>query len=83
MTMEPMDALQAAVQAVVDANADGWSVGHYVVVAGLERLDTEANRVVSAVWTITPVDQAEWMTKGLLDAAMEIQLTADADVEDD
>jgi hypothetical protein len=78
--MEPMDALYAALQSVIDAMAEGWTVGHYAVVIGLEQFDGE--RVQSTVWTVTPVDQAEWMTKGLLDTATEIQLSV-ADTSED
>ncbi len=64
-----MDDLSArvreAIQAVLDAEGDGWAVSQHVVVVALERITD--GRIESGTWCWTPPGQPEWMTSGLLD----------------
>lgn len=68
--------LRAAIQAWLDSHGDGWSVGHCVVVMGLERT-TDEGGVESVAWLWAPPEQPEWMTDGLLIAAERMRDAAD------
>lgn len=71
------DRLRAAVQAVLDEDPDGWVVGHFVLAMGLEKIHA-GGWVESTAWYYTPPGQAEWMTDGLLEAAVEMRACAEA-----
>jgi hypothetical protein len=72
--------LRAAIQAVLDADdSEGWSLAQFTVAMGVERIGPNG-LVESASWLWSPPEQAEWMTAGLLEAA--IELRACADMED-
>ena len=77
--MSPMDKLFEAIQSILNEAGDGWTLGHFACVTGIERLVDGV--VESTVWTIIPADQPTWMTGGLLGTALDIQDTAD--IEDD
>lgn len=75
-----LDGLRQALQALLDAEGDGWHVSHYIVVLGIERMDADSGRVDSGVWTAAPVDQADYVATGLLETAQIYRnMTADAD----
>lgn len=74
-----MSNIHKAIQQMLDAHGDGWSVAQVVVVMGLERVTPEG-RIESTPWVWTPRDQPEWMTDGLLDAADQIR--ADSEIGD-
>lgn len=63
--------VRAAIQALLDAHGDGWSLAQVVVCMGLERVS--ADGVESIPWMWTPPDQPDWMTGGLLESAMELR----------
>lgn len=78
--MTHIDKLRTLLQELVDAADDGerWSVGHQVVVVmSLERIVD--GRVEGTSWYWTPGGQADWMTDGLLEAAIEMRASADVD----
>jgi len=65
-----MDGLRAAIQQQLNNCGDGWSVAHWVVAVGLERV-TADGAVESATWAITPPEQPDYVTDGLLLAVEE------------
>ena len=71
-----MDAVRAAIQALFDADGEGWQVGQWVTVVGLERL-RDGGGVEATSWWVSPPQQAEWMTDGLLESAKELRETAE------
>lgn len=80
--MSPLDKLREAIQAVIDAedNAEGWTLGAFVIVMGIERIDDDGE-VSATSWYWTPRSQADWMTTGLLETAIEMR--SGADIVDD
>ena len=71
-------AVRAAVQAILDAEDDGYMASQFVICMGLERFSSEG-KIESTPWIWTPPEQAEWMTVGLLDSALDLQATAEFD----
>lgn len=67
-----------AIQKMLDAHGDGWSLGQYVVAMGLERVVD--GRIEAIAWHWHPPDQPGWMTTALLEEALR-QRDA-ADIED-
>lgn len=63
--------VRAAVQALLDSHGDGYQLAQVVICMGLERVT--ADGVESIPWFWTPPDQPDWMTAGLIDAALEIR----------
>jgi hypothetical protein len=73
--------LRIAVQAVLDTESgEGWILDHYVVVMGMQKIDSEGN-VSSASWVTAPRDQADYVTAGLLDSATDMQADANEEIE--
>ena len=70
------DAIRAAIQALFDADGDGWQVGQWVAIVGIERVRDD--NIESTSWYVHPPDQAEWMTTGLLEAVRELRAGAEA-----
>lgn len=71
------DRIRAAVQAVIDAEeGSGWAVSQYVVAMGLERI-TAAGEIEAISWYWHPPEQADWMTAGLLESALELRSGAE------
>lgn len=71
--MTANECLRAALQALLDnENDEGWLLDHYVVVMGVQKIDSDG-RVSSASWMTAPEDQADYVTAGLLDSAANIQ----------
>ena len=78
----PHERLRAALQEVLDnEDSEGWLLDHYVVVMGLQKIDSEG-RVTSISWMTAPEDQADYITAGLLDSAVGME-EADTEVEDE
>lgn len=71
-----MDEVRAAIQTMLDHHGDGWSVSHFVVAMGLERLDEDGHPVGSA-WLYIPAGQPDWITDGLLIAAEQLRESSD------
>jgi hypothetical protein len=83
--MSPGDPLankvRAAVQDILDAEGDGFMAAQFVICMGLERFDA-AGRIESMPWIWAPAEQAEWMTNGLLESALDLYAGAPAIEED-
>ena len=75
--------LRAAIQALLDQEGDGYALAHYVVVMGIEKMDTSTGRVTTAAWLAKPEDQADYITDGLLSSADDIRAFADIEDSDD
>jgi hypothetical protein len=73
-----VDAIRDAIQALLDAEGDGWTLAQHVIVSGLERI--ENGRIVTTYWCWTPPGQADWMTTGLLEEVVASrEIVADTD----
>lgn len=62
--------LSVAIQDVLDAEGDGWTLSHYIVVMGIERMNSEGS-VDSAAWIAKPAEQPEYVTDGLISSVIE------------
>lgn len=81
--MTDHDSLRVVLQELLDSDdSEGWLLDHYVVVMGLQKIDSDG-KVNSISWMTAPEDQADYVTKGLLDSAVSMQEDANEDVEDD
>ncbi len=82
--MTAHERLRAALQAVLDAEDDdgGWLLDHYVVVMGVQKIDSNGKVSSSSCMTV-PEDQADYVTAGLIDSAVSMQADATEEVEDD
>ena len=80
MTPNPFDVLRQAIQNVLDSAGDGYQLAHYVVVMGIQKIDADG-AVTSSAWLAHPIDQADYVTDGLLNSADEMR--AWAGVEDE
>lgn len=68
----------AAIQAMLDAERDGWQVSQYVLCLGLARMNTDGQmESVAYVWS--PGEQPDWATDGLLHASVLIREGYDED----
>ena len=75
----PWANLHAALQYLLDCQEDsGWQLNHYAVVMGLQRMDT-AGVIHNTAWVVSPTEQAEYITDGLLSCAEEMRASAEAD----
>ena len=80
--MTANERLRAALQELLDVeNDEGWLLDHYVVVMGVQKIDSDG-KVTSASWMTAPEDQADYITAGLLDAAVGME-EATTEVEDE
>jgi hypothetical protein len=59
------DPVRAALQQILDACGDGWTVADYCVVMGLERVNSDGEIETTPWWT-APTQQATWITDGLI-----------------
>ncbi len=75
-------AIRSAVQALLDAIGDGWYVAQLVLCMGLERVDAVGD-IESAPWVWAPKSQAEWMTDGLLESALDLRALSELVDDDD
>jgi len=78
--MAAEDRIREAIQQLLDAVGDGWTLTHYVIAMGLEQLNPDGT-VESIAWYHAPDDQPHWQTGALLDRAL--QLHEDPDYCDD
>lgn len=62
------------IQQMLNNAGDGWHLAQYVLCMGLERVDSDGNLQCTA-WVWAPNSQADWMTDGLLTAAMDLRQT--------
>ena len=74
-------AIRAAVQALLDAEGDGWHIAQYVVCMGLERVNS-AGEIESTPWLWAPPSQADWMTAGLIESALDMHCAPAVDDDD-
>ena len=66
MNPNPFDRLREALQYLLDCQPDsGWQLSHYVVVLGLQRMDSDLS-ITNASWIAVPTDQPDYVTTGLL-----------------
>lgn len=82
--MTAHERLRAALQEILDTESDeeGWLLDHYVVVMGIQKIDSNG-KVNSASCMTVPEDQADYVTTGLLDSAVDMNANATEEVEDD
>lgn len=64
--------IREAIQAALDSYGDGWQVAQFVVALGLERVNADGE-LESSPWIWVPPGQPDWMTDGLLEAAVEMR----------
>ena len=70
-----MDPIHVALQRILDKEHDGWSVAHYAIMVGIDRVCSDG-KVESATFIHTPEEQADYMTAGLLvDGAKRVMAT--------
>lgn len=74
---EHPDRIRAAIQGLLDALGDGWTLTQHCIVMGLERVHD--GRIEAISWWWAPAEQADWMTTGLLEHALELRIPADDD----
>jgi len=67
--------IQSEIQAVLDAHGDGWTLGPFLILMGLERID--GGEVESTAWMWAPANQPAWLIDGLLAAAERMRENAD------
>lgn len=71
--------LRAVIQRrLLDPDAEGWSLAQFVISMGLERVRTDGTLETTS-WYWAPSGQADWMTTGLLEAAVEMHAAAEED----
>jgi hypothetical protein len=63
-----MDAIRAAIQAWIDRQGDGYTVSHFWIAVGLERIDSDG--VAWGTYAIEPDSQPSYVTDGLIDAVL-------------
>jgi hypothetical protein len=78
--MTPVEKLRAAIQELLDAEGDGWIVNEYVVALGLEKMSADG-QIQSTAWVWAPSEQADWVSDGLLQAAIELREHTDCDTD--
>lgn len=76
-------AVRAAVQALLDAIGDGWCVAQLVLCMGLERVNSSTGDIESTPWIWAPKSQAEWMTDGLIETALNMRALSEFVDDDD
>ena len=76
-------AVRAAVQSLLDAIGDGWCVAQLVLCMGLERVNSTTGDIESTPWIWAPKAQAEWMTDGLIETALNMRALSDLIDDDD
>lgn len=69
--------IRAAVQAMLDAHDDGWSVGQLVVCMALERVTD--GRIEAITWHWCPPDQPPWMGRALVSETLDAMDAPDDD----
>lgn len=69
--------IRDAIQMMLDAHDDGWSVSQFVVCMALERVVD--GRIESTVWHWSPAEQAFWMTRALVSESLDAMDAPDDD----
>ena len=80
--MTPNEVIRAAIQQLLNREGDGWVLDKFVLALGLERMNSDGHLETSA-WVWSPAEQADWITDGLLRAAVELRDYSESDVDDD
>ena len=78
MTHPGQNALREQLQALLNDAGDGWQLSHYVAVLGLNRI-TSDGAVENCVWVLSPHEQPDYVTDGLLWSGEEMRAAADVD----
>lgn len=69
---DPAARVRAAIQAVLDAHPDGFQLAQFVIAMGLERVTPDGD-IEAIPWVWAPPSQPDWMTGGLLEAALDLR----------
>lgn len=64
--------LREVLQQILDGEADGWILNHYLIVMGLQKIGPDG-QVETTAWVTSPNDQADYVTDGLLAAAVDMR----------
>ena len=80
MAVSHADNIRAAIQTMLDTLGDGWQVAQHVIAMSLERVSPDGT-IETTAWYWSPPGQADWMTTGLLDAAVELDVDANHDTD--
>ena len=72
----PARKIREAIQALLDAEGDGWTVTEFVIVMGIERFDAAGN-IEADDWTWSPTEQPDWKNAGLLTTAFDKRYQTD------
>jgi len=72
MHPNPWSNLRVALQYLLDCEGDGWQMCHYVVCLGLQRMD-QTGEITTTSWMAIPVEQADYITDGLIMSAEEMR----------
>lgn len=70
--MSPLDKVRKALQELLDAEGDGWHMGHYVVIMGLEKIGADGE-VTTSAWITNPPSQPDYVTDGLITTAQDLR----------
>ena len=73
------DEIQEAIQKLLDAEGDGWTLTQYVVAMGLARMSDSG--VESIAWYYAPEPQPDWQTEGLLRNALDLHENGEEEEE--
>lgn len=70
--------LRQVIQRILDGEQEGWQLTHYVLVVGVEQMDS-AGAVASTAWVTAPEHQADYITDGLIYQAQTMRWEAEID----
>lgn len=73
--MTPHQAIEAAMQLLLDSCGDGYTLSAYVIVMGLEKVTEDG--IASASWVVPAPNQPGWVTTGLLTETDSLVTTPD------
>jgi len=74
------DELRAAVQKILDAHGDGWTVAEFAVCMVIERLNSD-DTVSVEPWWWAPPDQGECRTDGVINAVLDRRSAVDYETD--
>lgn len=80
LAMSHADTIRQAIQTMLDQLGDGWQVAQHVIAMSLERVSPDGT-IETTAWYWSPPGQPDWMTTGLLDAAVELDVDANHDTD--
>ena len=78
--MTPVEVIRSAIQQLLNSEGDGWVVNEFVLALGLQRMNSDGV-IESVAWVWAPVEQPDWQTDGLLDAAIELRQDSEIDTD--